>query len=151
MKKIINIGLVLALCILLTGCLGGKTTKCSSSSEQKDYSISTDYTIKSKSNIVTSINIKTVIESKEKKVLEKFKKQLEDQYKGNNTSYGGYDYKVVIKGKKLTANVTIDYKKFDLEKFTKANGAMKEYVNKDNKLTVEGATKMYKSTGAKCK
>lgn len=149
MKKIINVGLVVALCILLTGC--GKTIKCSSKSPQKNYDISSDYTIKSKGDIVTSVTIKQVIESKDKKVLENFKKQLEEQYKSNNTVYGGYNYKVKINGKKLTADVTIDYKKFDLEKFVKTNGAMKEYVNKDNKLTVDGAKKMYKSTGAKCK
>lgn len=149
MKKLINVGLVLCLCLLLTGC--GKTLKCSSSSEQKNYNISTDYTIKSSNKIVTKVTIKQVIESKDKKVLKNFKKQLEDQYKSNNTVYGGYDYKVVIKGNKLTADITIDYKKFDLEKFVKVNGAMKEYVNKDNKLTVEGAKKMYKSTGATCK
>ena len=137
MKKILSLVVVLSLCILLTGC--GKVLKCSSSSEQKNYNISTDY------------KIKQVIESKDKKVLQNFKKQLEDQYKSNNTVYGGYSYKVKINGKKLTANITIDYKKFDLDKFVKANGAMKEYVNKDNKLTVDGAKKMYKSTGATCK
>lgn len=149
MKKLIGVGLVLSLCLLLTGC--GKTMKCSSKSPQKNYDISTDYTIKSSGKIVTSVTIKQVIESKDKKVLENFKKQLEDQYKNNNTVYGGYKYKVTINGKKLTADVTIDYKKFDLDKFVKTNGAMKEYVNKDNKLTVEGAKKMYESTGAKCK
>ena len=149
MKKIISLGLVLSLCILLTGC--GKVVKCSSKSPQKNYDISTDYTIKASGDIVTSVTIKQVIESKDKKVLENFKKQLEEQYKSNNTVYGGYKYKVKISGKKLTADVTIDYKKFDLDKFVKTNGAMKEYVNKNNKLTVDGAKKMYKSTGAKCK
>ena len=150
MKKVFSLIAVLSLCFLLTGC--GKVMNCKNEkSEQKNYSISTDYKIKSKGDIVTSVTIKQVIESKDKKVLENFKKQLEDQYKSNNTVYGGYDYKVTIKDKKLTADITIDYKKFDLDKFVKTNGAMKEYVNKDNKLTVKGAKKMYESTGAKCK
>lgn len=151
MKKLINIGLVVALCVLLTGCFGGKTTKCKSSSEQKDYTISTEYNIKSSSKIVTKVSIKYVVESKDKKVLNNFKKQFEEQAKSNNSSYGGYACKASIKGKTLTANITIDYKKFDLKKFTKDNGAMKDYVNKDYKLTLDGATKMYKSTGATCK
>lgn len=153
-KKYVNICIVVVvlvvLCILLVGLFGNKGVKCSSSSEQKNYTISTDYMIKAKKKIVTSVTIKQVIESKDKKVLENFKKQLEDQYKSNNNSYGGYKYKVVLSGKKLTADITIDYTKFDLDKFVKANGAMKEYVNKDNKLTIDGAKKMYKSTGAKC-
>ena len=149
MKKIINIALVLCLCVLLTGC--GKTVKCTSTSKQKKYTMDTEQVIKTKGDIVTSITTKQVIESKDKKVLENFKKQLEEQYKSNNTVYGGYDYKVKINGKKLVANVTIDYKKFDLDKFVKDNAAMKEYVNKDNKLTVDGAKKMYKASGATCK
>ena len=95
MKKIISLGLVLSLCILLTGC--GKVVKCSSKSPQKNYDISTDYTIKASGDIVTSVTIKQVIESKDKKVLENFKKQLEEQYKSNNTVYGGYKYKVKMK------------------------------------------------------
>lgn len=149
MKKTLSLVAVLSLCILLTGC--GKAIKCSSSSEQKNYDISTDYKIESSGKIVTKVTINQVIESKDKKVLNNFKKQLEEQYKNNNTVYGGYSYKVNIKGKKLTADITIDYKKFNLDKFVKANSAMKEYVNKDNKLTVEGAKKMYKATGATCK
>ena len=149
MKKIVSLVVVLSLCILLTGC--GKALKCSSSSEQKNYSISTDYVIKSNKDIVTKVTIKQVIESSDKKVLKNFESQLKSQYESNNKAYGGYDYKLKISGKKLTADITIDYTKFDLDKFVKANAAMKEYVNKNNKLTLEGAKKMYKSTGATCK
>jgi len=149
MKKIASLVVVLSLCILLTGC--GKALKCSSSSAQKNYSISTDYAIKSNKDIVTKVTIKQVIESSDKKVLKNFESQLKSQYESNNKAYGGYDYKLKISGKKLTADITIDYTKFDLDKFVKANAAMKEYVNKNNKLTLEGAKKMYKSTGATCK
>ena len=148
MKKIASVVLVFALCLLLTGC--GKTLKCSSSSKQVDYKISTDYSIKSSGGIVKSVTIKQVITSKKKKRLEDFKSQLTEQYETNNKSYGGYKYKVNINKNTLTADVTIDYTKFNVEKFVKANGAMKEYVNKNNQLTLEGAKKMYKSTGAKC-
>ena len=151
MKKFFSVALVLVACFILTGCFWGKTVTCSSEIKQKNYTISTDYKISSIKDIVTKVTIKTVIESKEEKVLKDFKSQLEEQYKSNSKSYGGYDYKVTIKGQKLTADVTIDYKKFNLEKFVKANGAMKEYVNKKNELTLDGAKKMYKSTGAKCK
>ena len=109
------------------------------------------YKIIAKKDIVNKVEITQVIESDDEKVLKDFKSQLEEQYKSNKKTYGGYTYKVNIKGKKLTADVTIDYKKFDLDKFVKANGAMKEYVNKKNELTLDGAKKMYKSTGAKCK
>ena len=149
MKKIINIALVLCLCVLLTGC--GKTVKCTSTSKQKKYTMDTEQVIKTKGDIVTSITTKYVIVSKDKKTLKDFKKQLEDQSKSNNASYKGYDCKASIKGNKLTVTITADYKKFDLDKFVKDNPAMKDYVNKDNKLTVDGAKKLYKDSGATCK
>ena len=149
MKKIINIALVLCLCVLLTGC--GKTVKCTSTSKQKKYTMDTEQVIKTKGDIVTSITTKYVIVSKDKKTLKDFKKQLEDQAKSNDATYKGYDCRASIKKDKLTVNITIDYKKFDLDKFVKDNAAMKEYVNKDNKLTVDGAKKMYKASGATCK
>ena len=149
MKKIINIALVLCLCVLLTGC--GKTVKCTSNSKQKNYTMDTEQVIKTKGDIVTSITTKYVIESKDKKILKDFKKQLEDQSKSNNASYKGYDCKASIKGNKLNVTITADYKKFDLDKFVKDNPAMKDYVNKDNKLTVDGAKKLYKASGATCK
>ena len=142
---------VVVLFIIIASLFSNRALKCSSSSKQKDYTISTDYVIKSNKDIVTKVTIKQVIESKDKDVLKNFESQLKSQYESNNKAYGGYDYKLKISGKKLTADITIDYTKFDLDKFVKANAAMKEYVNKNNKLTLEGAKKMYKSTGATCK
>ena len=39
----------------------------------------------------------------------------------------------------------------DLDKFIEDNEAMKSFVNKDNKLTVDGVKAMYESIGATCK
>lgn len=151
MKKYISIVAVIVLCLFLTGCKGKKVvTNCSSSSKQTNYEIKTEYAINSRKDIVESVEINQTITSKDNKVLTNFEKQLKDQYKSNASLYGGYTYDVKVKGKKLTSKVTINYEELNMKKFVKDNGAMKDYVNKDNKFTLEGAKKLYKSTGAKC-
>ena len=39
----------------------------------------------------------------------------------------------------------------DLAKYVKDNSAMKNYVNKDNKMLVDGLVKTYEALGATCK
>lgn len=150
MKKFLKLLLIVLVCIFLTGC-GKKTTlECSSNSKQTNYEINTNYTIKAKKDIVNEVKIKQVIKSKDKKILENFEKQLKKQYQLNKKIYGGYTYELKIKGKELIADVTINYEELNMKKFVKNNGAMKDYLNKDNQFTLEGAKKLYKSTGAKC-
>ena len=129
-----------------------KTVTCSSTSDQSKngYILSTEYVIKSKNKIVKSVNIKETITSKDEKLLSNFEKQFKEQYEYNKKAYGGYKFKVTNKNGKVTTNVEIDYSKFDMEKFTTNNVAMKQYT-KNNKLTLEGAKKLYESTGATCK
>ncbi len=149
MKKYLSIVSVIVVSLFLTGC-GKKVVSCKSSSKQTNYTIETKYTINSRKDIVESININQTISSKDEKILKDFEKQLKEQYKSNNSLYGGYSFDIKIKGKKLTSKVTINYEKLDMKKFVKDNGAMKDYVDKDNNFTLEGAKKLYKSTGAKC-
>ena len=154
-KKIIIGGAlagVLILIILLVLFGGSKKTVCTLVSNQtkNGYKLETKYEISSKGNIVSTVKIAEKITSKDTKKLENFEKQLNDQYKFNQSTYKGYKYKVVKSGNTVTTDVTINYKDFDMEKFIKNNEAMKQYT-KDNKLTLEGAKKLYESTGAKCK
>ncbi len=67
-----------------------------------------------------------------------------------NNKYGGYEYKIDINDNELNANITIDYTKYNMQKFVSDNVAMKEYVNENNELTLEGAKKYYESIGSKC-
>ena len=97
MKKYLNIVVILLICLLLTGCGNNKVIlKCSGESKQTNYTISTNYEVVSKKNIVSKVNIKQVIKSDDKKVLSNFKKQLSNQYKSNNNTYGGYKYNINI-------------------------------------------------------
>lgn len=159
MKKIFGLSLILVISLTLYGCGCSKKkekeiiTTCSSKSIQKasGYEIETTHKIYSKENIVNKVESKTIITSKKEKILKNFESDFKKQYERNKKTYGEYDYTIDIKEGKLESIVTIDYSKFDMKKFIKDNVAMKEYVNDDNKYTLEGAKKYYKTTGAICK
>lgn len=151
MKKYIGVINLVVLCLILTGCKGKKiVTTCTSSSKQTNYEMSTKYIINSRENIVENVIVNQTITSKDENLLKEFEKQLKEQYKSNKSLYGGYTSDVKINGKKVVSKVTINYEELNMKKFVKDNGAMKDYVNKENKFTLEGAKKLYKSTGAKC-
>lgn len=132
--------------------LSKKKITCTMISDQKrnGYIIQSSYVIESKYGYVQNINIKEVITSKDSKILDKFENQFNKQYSYNKKTYHGYQYTVINDKDKVESKVTINYKKFDMKKFIKNNEAMKSYI-KNNKLTLEGARKMYESTGATCK
>ena len=155
-KMIVRIiGVVILLIIIISIFImifGSKKTICTNSSNQSKngYKLDTKYVIYSNWNNVKTIKITEIITSKDKKVLDKFKQQLEKQYSSNKDTYGGYQYKIIIKDNQLIGNTTIHYNEFDMKEFIKNNEAMKSYT-KNNKLTLDGARKMYESTGATCK
>ena len=151
MKRNITLSIIIVLCLFLTGCKGKQViTTCTSSSKQINYTIKTKYIINSRKNMVESVNINQTIISKDKKILSDFKNQLDGQFSINKSLYGGYTYNIKVKNKKLVSKTIINYEKLNMKKFIKDNGAMKDYINKNNKFTLEGAKKLYESTGAKC-
>ena len=143
---------VLIILVILLFVVFGRKTVCTSSSDQSKngYTLDTEYVIKSKGDNVKTVKVTETITSKDKKTLDKFYKQLKDQYEYNKKNYGGYTYKVTNSNGKVVSKVTIDYNKMDLKKFTRNNAAMSKYT-KNDKFTLEGAKKLYESTGAKCK
>ena len=66
-------------------------------------------------------------------------------------TYGSYAYDVSIKDEQLILNVTIDYNKFDRNKFIKDNTGIKKYVNDKNQYTLDGIIKMYENISGSCK
>jgi len=64
--------------------------------------------------------------------------------------YGGYTYDIKNSKDKLELSVGIDYTVFDMNKFINNNAAMKDYVNKSNKLTIDGIINMYEASGSTC-
>lgn len=154
MKKISYFGLLTIVSFgFLTGCGQENTITCKSFSDQSisGYEINTEYNISYDGDIVNKVEITEVVESKNKTILSYFEEKNKEQYKENNIKYRGYSYKITNENNKLVSKITIDYSKVDLDTFIKDNPAMKNFVNKDNKLTIDGVKAMYESIGATCK
>lgn len=154
-KKILIGGVavgVAVLGILLFVFSGNQKTICTliSNQSKNGYKLESKYEITSKNDIVKEVKVKEIVTSKDEKVLEKFEKQLKEQYEYNKKTYKGYTYKISKSNNKITTDVTINYKELNLEKFIKNNEAMKQYT-KDNKFTLKGAKQLYERTGATCK
>lgn len=154
MKKGFKILFISLFVFLLAGCDNGKeiVTKCELTSNQTSsgYSLDSTYEIYSKGGVVNKVKTKEVVTTEKDDILTYFETYLNQSYKTASDTYGGYTYKVTKSDKKVSSDVTIDYNKMDLDKFVSDNSVMKAYVNKDNKVTLEGVTKIYESLGATC-
>lgn len=150
--KFLLVLLVLLVVTILSVCTSKlDTAECSFKSNQNDYKIDTKYKIYYKDNIVKKVNINEVITSSKKDKLREFNNSFKSQYERNNRLYRGYTYKIKNNKDSLVLTINIDYTVFNMKKFIEDNEAMKEYVNKDNKLTLNGIIKMYESSGSVCK
>ena len=148
-KKIIPIFILL---IILTGCKGKTiTTSCTLESDQtpNGYKINSTYSINSTDDIVEKVEIKQNIISDKQDILDSFKENLYKKYESNNKLYGGYSFDSNIKENTLEANITIDYTKIDLDKYSRDNEAIKKYLT-DGKLTKDKLIELYKTSGIKC-
>ncbi len=156
MKKLVRLSFIFIMCICLCACGKKKTKedvttcKLESNQEGSGYKLEATYKIYSKKDVVSKVDTEEIVISEKEDVLNTFESSLKTQYKNNNDLYGGYDYKITKDGNKVTSKVVIDYSEMDMDKFIDNNSAMKSFVNKSNKLTLEGAKSIYTSVGAKC-
>lgn len=155
MKKGVKFLVVSLLTVLLVGCSSKeekvvKTCTLNSDQSASGYTLNSTYKIYATNNVVTSVETEEVVTSENKQIRDYFESTLKTSYETAEKTYGGYTYTVKNEDDKVSANVTIDYTKMDLEKFINSNAAMKSYVNKDNKITLEGAKKIYEGLGATC-
>lgn len=66
-------------------------------------------------------------------------------------AYGGYDYDVKKEDGSVTADVTIDYEKLNLEKLAKDDPSMAKLLNDDKKLEKDNLQSIYEQLGSECK
>lgn len=128
-----------------------KSCKLVSDQSASGYVVTTGYEIYSTDGIVDKVKQFEIVDSKDKNIIDFFKTQFNNQNKSTNEKYGGYTYIVLKLKNRVTNSITIDYSKFDMKKFANDNSGMEGYINKDNRLTLDGALKMYTSIGATCK
>lgn len=152
MKKYFKVLFLFLALVSLTGCKKNIVTKCTNTVTQEvsNYTETKEYTVYAKGDTVKKIVFKDTIDTKNNTIRLYFENLNKQKYEDLNKNYGGVKYDVSVKGKLLTTNVTINYKKFDMKKYVKDDNNMKYYVDKNNKLTYKGAIDMLKLDGLKC-
>ena len=155
--------LFVLLCILLLLFMSGCKKKVSkeelykvcstrSNSVESSYRISSKYKIYGKDNYVTKIKKEEIVISDKEEMLDYFKEYLEVSYSSMNEKYGGYKNTISREDNKIISKTTISFSKFNLKDYVKDNEVMKNYVEKDYKITLESMVLFYEEKlAAQCK
>lgn len=149
-KIVIIIGFIIILLFLFLIFKDHKM-KCTFELNQKNYSMNSKYIITYKNGIVKRVDIIEKVISKDNEVLDRFEKSWKKDYEYQEKMFGGYTYQIKKNKKEVLSSVTIDYKALNIKKFLRINGAMKDYVNSHNQVTIKGIRTMYEKSGFKCK
>lgn len=153
MKKALKTITLALVIVLVSGCGKKEVVKTCTLTQNNTaygYKLESKYVIYGEGDIAKKVESTETVTTDNTSIQDQFETQLNSTYKSLNDTYGGYTYKVTKGDGKVVSTVTIDYEKLDIEKYVKDNSAMKNYVNKDNKLLVEGIESIYKALGATC-
>lgn len=148
MKKYV----ILILVFLLCGC-GKKevndSCKLDLNNEFENYSVSSNYDIKSKETFVTQVVKVETYKSKDMNVINYLSEAKEIEYKAFNDLYGGVTAEITKDRYEFTITTIIDFNKVDVKKLIDNN-----YINEDytvnNKVSVGGIKEFYSERGAVC-
>lgn len=162
-KGIVSVLLLLCMITLVTGCnsnkvkdlTGGskeKITKCSLYKKDvtSNYEINSTYTVYSKNKIAYKVETIEKVTSDSAEVLNSFETSLNNSYSQLNNAYGGYKYEITKKNNELVSNVLIDYSKVNLEQLANDQPTMKNVMDDNYNILLDGLLGTYKSIGATC-
>lgn len=154
MKKCFKILSLMIVALFISGCGSDKevikTCTSTSTDSKSGLKLEAVYKVYGKGKVADKVVTTETITTDDEDTLDYYKEYLEDTYEAANKTYGGYTINVTKKDNKVVSETTIDYNKMDLEKFVKDNTVLKNYVDKNNKMLIEGLLSTYKAIGATC-
>lgn len=115
-----------------------------------NYEINSTYTVYSKNKIAYKVETIEKVTSDSAEVLNSFETSLNNSYSQLNNAYGGYKYEITKKNNELVSNVLIDYSKVNLEQLAKDQPTMKNVMDDNYNILLDGLLGTYKSIGATC-
>ncbi len=149
---VISIVILAAIFVMMTNKNSYSSFVCKNTSDQPNmgYAAETKTTIFYDNDTVIKAETIREINAETKEKLDETLDSYIRQYDLNNNSYGGYGYTSErIDDTHARFKGVIDYKVVDFANFIKDNPAMKDY-SVDEKLTKDGAKRMYEASGATC-
>ena len=158
MKKYFKILVLFIAVVIMTGCGANKaesklvrTCTLKTNDVINGYSLEAEYSIYATGSSVDKVVTTETVSSDNEELLTQVGESLKQTYSTMNDNYGGYTNEVTNTSGKLVSKTTIDYNVMNLKKFVEDNTTMKNYVNSNNKFTVNGITQLYNAMGATCK
>ena len=155
MKNILKFLVIFSLVIILAGCTSKteeKVVKCTLNQNNAayGYELSSEYNIYTDGKIVNKVETTEVVTSDNQEILDYLENYNNKLYTNMNDAYGGYEFSSTNENNMLTAVTKIDYKKLDSKKLAEDQPSMKNYMNDDYVLTLDGIKLIYEQMGATC-
>lgn len=154
MKKIAMGFLMLISVFLVSGCTKSESKVLNCTLHNNDvvnnYELNSEYEVTYKDNVVSKVKSTETVTSDDSEVLDYFEEYLDTTYSAMNENYGGYVYTVDRESDKVIANTTIDYSVLDLDQLADDQPTLKDALNSDGKITLDGIKDLYDSLGITC-
>ena len=136
--------------ILGTTILHLDSIKCKNSIKEDNYTISNNFKIYYKKNIVKKVIIEKEVKSKNNTILSYFIKSYEDEYKKYNKEYGGYKLSTKNSKNKKILIIEWNLEKVNYEKLKTGRNYLKDDI-KNKTITVDGIYKILQISKKSCK
>lgn len=155
MKRCLKFLSLMIVVVFISGCGNDKevtkTCTLTSTDKAKNLKLETEYKVYGKGKTADKVVTTEIITTDDEDTLNYYKEYLEKTYSAANKAYGGYTINVTKEDNKVVSETTIDYNKMNLKDFVKDNSIMKNYVDKNNKMLIDGLVSTYEALGATCK
>lgn len=155
MKHILKFLMVITFIVILSGCttkVEERVVKCTlnQSYEDQNYEIESVYNIYTDGKVVNKVETTEIVTSNSDEILDYFENYTNTLYTNMNNEYGGYDFDILKEDDKIISDTKIDYTKLNRQKLVKDQPVMKNFMNDEYMLTLEGIKSMYEQMGATC-
>ena len=144
-------GVITAIVLVVLNNRTALTCKLTSDQTAMGYKVDSVYAVYGSQDAVNKVTVRHAVQSDSEETRNTLIDDYKSQFDYNNKRYGGYEYNVSgLNGNEIVFSGSIDYSKMDMEKFKTDNVAMEDFLNENGKLGLDGAKRLYESSGATC-
>ena len=143
-------GVITAIVLVVLNNRTALTCKLTSDQTAMGYKVDTTYSVYGSQEAVNRVSVRYTVTSEDEETRNGIIDNYKEQFDYNAKRYGGYEYTVDNNGNEAVFRGTINYDKMDMEKFKTDNVAMEDFLIENGKLGLDGAKRLYESSGATC-
>ena len=145
------VALIVVATVVIINSNKGITCKLTSEQTAMGYTIDSVYSIRGSEDAVSTVTVRHAVRSDSEETRDSLITGYTEQFDYNNNRYGGYEYQVdEFNGTEVVFRGTINYGVMDMDKFSQDNVAIEDFLNENHRLGLDGAKRLYESSGATC-